>query len=615
MNTAFLRLIQFVAFSLVLANARAAWAQSPITYQGRLAQLGAPANGTFAFRFQLFDAEANGQVLHVQENLAILVTNGLFRAELNPAETLIGSTPLWLEIAVRPADLPEVPYATLRPRQQFTYVPNAIFARKAEAVSERSVTSRSLADGAVTANKLASGLFGNGLTLQNNSVELAFAEGGLASTVARGDHRHFGQRWEGPVLSGEAGLEVVNNNGAGGSGLYGESTGAGGAGVKGMGFSRGVQGFSVGGFGVAGETTGGTGIYGSNGNSDTAGHAGYFNGRVRVTQSLTADAGLTGTSANGLAISGTTTSGTGIYGSNGNSDTEGHAGYFNGRVRVTQSLRADNGVSSASASGSALFGESVSGNAVHGRSGSAGQAGLFEGSVRVTGPLAAESGVIATTTANTGGALFGLVQGNSSAKAVYGQHDNGTAIYGESNNGLAIYGVSRGLGFAGAFDGTVLINGGVATGDLSVSGSVAVQSSAVPGSAAVRVTHESRGVSADLAGTAGVVARSSSPTTPALEVSGGPIRVRGAGIGTPTAVFTHVVSAGTDRYSLIDHPMLNGRPDAILIVTPDQSGERQISSGAKDVYYWRTSNQWSIHNCNDSFLNLGERINVLFFLP
>jgi trimeric autotransporter adhesin len=408
MNTAFLPRVRQAALVFVLATAQSVLAQSPISYQGRLAQQGEAANGHFAFRFLLYDAQTNGQVLHVQENLDIFVTNGLFRAELTPAETIIGTTPLWLEIAVRPADLPEVPFATLRPRQQLTYVPNAIYARKAGTVAEGSVTSQSLAEGAVTPEKLVSGFFGAGLTLQNNSVEVAFAEGGTASTVARGDHRHFGQRWEGPVLFGEAGLEVVNTDSGAGNGLYGESMGAGGSGIKGVGFSRGVTGFSVGGFGVAGETIGGTAVYGNNGNSDTDGHAGYFNGRVRITQGLSVGGafsaqtsseaigsrailglatatdgfasglwgettapggyglrainrasggtgayvtgigygvrasggttGVEGNSSEGFGVSGTTTTGTGVYGSNGNSDTGGHAGYFDGRVRVTQSL-------------------------------------------------------------------------------------------------------------------------------------------------------------------------------------------------------------------------------------------------------------------------------------
>lgn len=107
---------------------------------------------------------------------------------------------------------------------------------------------------------------------------------------------------------------------------------------------------------VAGYTTDGTAIFGDNQNSDSIGHAGFFNGRVRVTQGLNVGgsvnanavsantinaSGVSSTSTSGFGLAGYTTDGTAIYGDNGNSDTLGHAAWFNGRVRVTQGLTVD----------------------------------------------------------------------------------------------------------------------------------------------------------------------------------------------------------------------------------------------------------------------------------
>lgn len=57
-----------------------------------------------------------------------------------------------------------------------------------------------------------------------------------------------------------------------------------------------------------------------------------------------------------------------------------------------------------------------------------------------------------------------------------------------------------------------------------------------------------------------------------LEVNGGAIRVLGAGAGTATAAFIHYTDNLEDRCAEIDHSLCNGRPDALLFVTQQQSG-------------------------------------------
>jgi len=51
----------FLLFTTVVCLAPSAWAQTPIfTYQGKLTDGAAPANGTYQMQFSLFDALSGG---------------------------------------------------------------------------------------------------------------------------------------------------------------------------------------------------------------------------------------------------------------------------------------------------------------------------------------------------------------------------------------------------------------------------------------------------------------------------------------------------------------------------------------------------------------------------
>src|SRR5581483_4118306 len=71
--------------------------------------------------------------------------------------------------------------------------------------------------------------------------------------------------------------------------------------------------------------------------------------------------------------------------------------------------------------------------------------------------------------------------------------------------------------------------------------------------------------------------RASTTTAPALEINQGAIKVKGAGVGTNTLAFIHQATAaniaaapcGSSQCTLIDHPLINDDPNAILIVTPN----------------------------------------------
>jgi hypothetical protein len=117
------------------------------TYQGRLAEAGAPANGSYDLRFALFDAETAG----AQKGSAIVkedvqVTNGNFTVMLDFGTAPIFSTNRsFLEIGVRAATSTGA-FTILAPRQPLTPSPYAIRAVSA--------TTADLATNATNANLL-----------------------------------------------------------------------------------------------------------------------------------------------------------------------------------------------------------------------------------------------------------------------------------------------------------------------------------------------------------------------------------------------------------------------------------------------------------------------------
>ena len=125
------------------------------TYQGRLNDGGALANGTYGLTFTLFATDASGAAIAGPvTNSATAVSNGLFMTTIDFGPGVFnGSTNLWLEIGVRANG--GGAFTNLVPRQQITPAPYAIFANTASNVSG-TVSSASI-----------SGTYGNALTLNN----------------------------------------------------------------------------------------------------------------------------------------------------------------------------------------------------------------------------------------------------------------------------------------------------------------------------------------------------------------------------------------------------------------------------------------------------------------
>lgn len=119
---------------------------SAFTYQGSLVHQGQPADGSFDFEFELFDAPSAGNPVGVPEFITLDVIEGIFSAELDFSLAAFNGQARWLEIRVRPAGGGD--FTTLSPRQNLTAAPYALHAAS---VGANSITDIELADGAVTA--------------------------------------------------------------------------------------------------------------------------------------------------------------------------------------------------------------------------------------------------------------------------------------------------------------------------------------------------------------------------------------------------------------------------------------------------------------------------------
>lgn len=120
--------INLTLFTLLACGATFAGAQTTaFTYQGRLSDGTAAANGSYDMQFSVYNAATGGTLESIIiTRTAVQVTNGIFTAQLN-----FGTTPnpfdtgrdRYLEISVKPTG--GGTYTTLAPRQQITSVPFA----------------------------------------------------------------------------------------------------------------------------------------------------------------------------------------------------------------------------------------------------------------------------------------------------------------------------------------------------------------------------------------------------------------------------------------------------------------------------------------------------------
>jgi len=116
------------------------------TYQGRLADSGTPANGSYDMSFGAYDAPANGNLISVIVlNSAVAVSNGAFATTVDWGAGVFTGADVWLEISVRTNGANA--FSVLSPRQLVTPVPYALYAKT-------SATANTVASSAVSAPQL-----------------------------------------------------------------------------------------------------------------------------------------------------------------------------------------------------------------------------------------------------------------------------------------------------------------------------------------------------------------------------------------------------------------------------------------------------------------------------
>src|SRR2546423_119330 len=99
-----IRVLVWLLFPLFSSSGMAATLGSAFSYQGRLLESGAPANGSYDLQFALFFTETGGSSLAGPlTNSAVAVSNGVFTTILDFGANVFSGASCWLEIAVRRA--------------------------------------------------------------------------------------------------------------------------------------------------------------------------------------------------------------------------------------------------------------------------------------------------------------------------------------------------------------------------------------------------------------------------------------------------------------------------------------------------------------------------------
>jgi len=110
-----------LALAAVLAagTAQAQLLDTALSYQGRLTDNGAAANGDFDFRFTLLDSDGEPSTILAGplEFGSVAVAEGLFTLDLDFGQGAFAGEEAWLQIEVKPSGSPEA-YTPLSPRQR-----------------------------------------------------------------------------------------------------------------------------------------------------------------------------------------------------------------------------------------------------------------------------------------------------------------------------------------------------------------------------------------------------------------------------------------------------------------------------------------------------------------
>lgn len=145
------------------------------SYQGKLSDGGNPANGTYDFQLSVHDGATDGnQVGSTLTFEDATVAAGLFTLYPDFGGAVFTGQPRWLQVAVR-AGASTGSFTPLNPRQPVLTTPYAQRALIANSVPGGAIGSVQIANGSITADKLASGVAVGGAA-PTGSILGAFAE-------------------------------------------------------------------------------------------------------------------------------------------------------------------------------------------------------------------------------------------------------------------------------------------------------------------------------------------------------------------------------------------------------------------------------------------------------
>lgn len=160
-----------------------------IKYNGHLREAGNPANGTYDVIFNLWDAEADGNLVASSSASGVTVEDGVLSVSPDFGDVFNGQA-YWLEIQIKKSNQPN--YQTLAPRQPLGATAYALHAPKAgraqsaanadkaDGVNANAVQTDGLQNFAVTKGKLANGAVGKD-QLETDAVEQDKIKNGAVS--------------------------------------------------------------------------------------------------------------------------------------------------------------------------------------------------------------------------------------------------------------------------------------------------------------------------------------------------------------------------------------------------------------------------------------------------
>jgi hypothetical protein len=151
-----------------------AWAQTTgFSYQGKLNNNGAAANGLYEVQFKLFDAAADGtQIGAVIIKSDVAVTDGIFTTTLDFGAAAFDGAARFLEIGVRPAG-DNNPFTILSPRSPINSTPYSVRAVNAALADNSNRLGGIEASEYVTTATVGSSFINNASTLQTANFNIS----------------------------------------------------------------------------------------------------------------------------------------------------------------------------------------------------------------------------------------------------------------------------------------------------------------------------------------------------------------------------------------------------------------------------------------------------------